>query len=315
MKEAQAKPPKSAACASSHSRLCPHYGGERFPMVPDPPQDTLRLPAAREAEPVRDKVRIRFRKGGDLRLVSHHDLMHCVERMFRRAALPFHSTEGFNPKPRMAFALSLALGIIGCEEVLELELDAWLPPEELHERLARQAPAGLEILSVSRIDRKTRAQVRRVCYRIAVPAARAADLPERCADLMANSMCWIDRTRPQPRRLDVRPYLRNLHVMPAPARGDSKTHSETDAPFLEMDLWVTPNGTVRPEEILGLLGLQDLLEAGAVLERTKLALHDEDQTPDSGPLGPPAARNVRSAGVKSTPRPAPLLPGPLSFDS
>src|SRR5580700_3488370 len=79
-------------------------------MVPDPPQDTLRLPAAPGAEPVRDKVRIRFRKGGDLRLVSHHDLMHVFERMFRRATLPFHSTEGFNPKPRMAFALSLALG-------------------------------------------------------------------------------------------------------------------------------------------------------------------------------------------------------------
>jgi radical SAM-linked protein len=304
-------------------------------MVPDPPQDTLRLPVARDAEPVRDKMRIRFRKGGDLRLVSHHDLMHCVERMFRRAALPFHSTEGFNPKPRMAFALSLALGIIGCEEVLELELDGCLSPEELHERLARQAPAGLEILSVRRIDRKIRAQVRRVCYRIAVPPARAADLPERCAALMANSICWIERIRPQPRRLDMRPYLRNLQVLSPPARSGQATGTNRMHPgrppegasvaqqspneelpiFLEMDLWVTPNGTVRPEEVLGLLGLQDLLEAGAVLERTKLALHDEDQTPDSGPLGPPAPRNVRSAGVKSSPRPAPLLPGPLSFDS
>jgi len=33
---------------------------------------------------VRDKVRIRFRKCGDMRLVSHHDLMRCFERMLRR---------------------------------------------------------------------------------------------------------------------------------------------------------------------------------------------------------------------------------------
>ena len=72
---------------------------------------------------VRDKVRIRFRKCGTLRLVSHHDLMRCFERMLRRAALPYHSTEGFNPKPRLIFALSLGLGIIGCQEVAELELD------------------------------------------------------------------------------------------------------------------------------------------------------------------------------------------------
>src|SRR5947209_15385925 len=108
---------------------------------------------------VRDKLRIRFRKHRDLRLISHHDLMRCFERMLRRAALPFHATEGFNPKPRMAFALSLALGIVGCEEVLELELDAWLSPEEIHERLTRQAPAGLEILSVRRIERKRKANV------------------------------------------------------------------------------------------------------------------------------------------------------------
>src|SRR5882672_8020811 len=103
---------------------------------------------------VRDKVRIRFRKGGELRLVSHHDLMRCFERMLRRADLPFHNTEGFNPKPRMAFALSLALGIEGCEEAVEMEMDVCLPPEELRERLIRQAPIGLEILSVRQIDRK-----------------------------------------------------------------------------------------------------------------------------------------------------------------
>src|SRR5262249_33981034 len=91
---------------------------------------------------VRDKVRIRFRKGGDLRLVSHHDLMRCFERMLRRAQIPFHSSEGFNPKPRTVFALSLALGIVGCEEVVELELDAEAPPDEIQQRLTRQAPPG-----------------------------------------------------------------------------------------------------------------------------------------------------------------------------
>src|SRR5437879_13282810 len=105
---------------------------------------------------VRDKLRIRFKKHSDLRLISHHDLMQCFERMLRRAALPFHSTEGFNPKPRLVFALSLALGVVGREEVVELELDAFVPPEEIHARLVQQAPAGLELLSVRRLDRKIR---------------------------------------------------------------------------------------------------------------------------------------------------------------
>src|SRR6202453_4046490 len=116
------------------------------------------------------KVRIRFRKAGDLRLISHHDLMRCWERMLRRAALPFHSTSGFNPKPRLVFLLSLGLGIDGRREVAELELDEPVPPEEVHARLRQQAPPGLDILEVRSIAANTRGQVKRVTYRIDVPS-------------------------------------------------------------------------------------------------------------------------------------------------
>jgi radical SAM-linked protein len=210
---------------------------------------------------VRDKVRIRFRKGGELRLVSHHDLMRCFERMLRRSGLPFHSTEGFNPKPRLVFALSLALGIVGCEEVVELELDELLPAEEIHSRLLAQAPAGLEILQVQRVDAKVGAQVRRVCYRVAIPGEQRVELAERITALLAAPHCWVERSRPQPRRLDIRCYIRDMRLR------------EVD---LEMDLEVTPQGTARPDEILRLLGLGDLLANGAVLERTRLETNDED---------------------------------------
>src|SRR5437867_1192216 len=135
----------------------------------------------RAVDPLKDKVRIRFRKGGDLRLVSHHDLMRCFERMLRRAELPFHSTQGFNPKPRLVFALSLALGVVGREEVVELELDAVVDPAEVRDRLARQAPAGLDILSARRIDPKTVAHVRGVGYSLELPDERRAGLLERIA--------------------------------------------------------------------------------------------------------------------------------------
>src|SRR5439155_1574358 len=162
---------------------------------------------------VRDKVRIRFRKCGDMRLVSHHDLMRCFERMLRRASLPYHATQGFNPKPRLVFALSLALGIVGCEEVAELELDAELSETEIHDRLTRQAPAGLEILSVRRMDPKRGAQVRRVRYRVPLSAPSPPDLSECAAGLLATTELWVERTRPQPRRINLRPYLHDLRVL------------------------------------------------------------------------------------------------------
>src|SRR5262245_60301564 len=112
----------------------------------------------------RDKHRIRFRKSGTLRLVSHHDLKRCFERMLRRAALPFASTEGFHPQPRLVFGLSLALGIVGHDEAADLLLTEEVPAEEVHARLARQAPPGLEILRVERVDPKARILARLATY-------------------------------------------------------------------------------------------------------------------------------------------------------
>lgn len=218
----------------------------------------------------RDKVRFRFRKTGDLRLVSHHDLLRCFERMLRRAALPFHSTEGFNPKPRLVLALPLPLGTAGLDEVAELELDAELPPEEVRDRLARQAPDGLAILSVERIAWKETAHVRQATYRVPLPPARRAGLEQRITDLLALPACWVERTRPEPRRLDLRPYLVAVRLLPH---------------HLEIDLRITPNGSARPEEVLEPLGLRDLLDAGAVVERTRLDLETEERCPpdEKGP--------------------------------
>src|SRR6185295_14793289 len=98
-----------------------------------------------------DKFRIRFRKSGDLRFLSHHDLMRSFERMLRRADLPFRSTSGFHPHPRVVFALSLPLGVVGLDEVVEVELNQELPAEDVLARLQLQAPAGLEFISARRI--------------------------------------------------------------------------------------------------------------------------------------------------------------------
>src|SRR5262245_4685643 len=97
------------------------------------------------------KIRLRFAKRDDLRLVSHHDLMRCVERMLRRAALPVAESQGFNPRPKVSFPLALALGIEGRREVLELELTEALAPEEVRDRLAAVAPPGLELAEAEAI--------------------------------------------------------------------------------------------------------------------------------------------------------------------
>ncbi len=294
-------------------------------MVAEPSQATFSVPSSAEvpspqlAPPLRCKYRLRFSKTGDMRLVSHHDLMHVMERMLRRAALPVAHTQGFHPQPRMVFALSLALGIAGCNEVLELELTESIDPESLQQRLAEQAPLGLAFRTVRRLEGKSSSLVRRAFYRLPLElegdsSARAgagALLEGRCRELLTQAHLWVERTRPVPRKLDIRPYLHEVSV-------------ENGA--LNLALWVTPTGTARPDEFGRLLGLDPLLHAGAFFERTDLEMMDEVTQPlpehltNSEEISPqqkdmlPEAHPPAEA-TKVAPRPTALVSGPLSFDS
>ena len=236
---------------------------------PDPSTSATLAPRPGPAS----KVRLRFSKGGSLRWLSHHDLMRAFERLLRRCALPFRRTQGFHPHPRLVFALSLPLGVVGCAEVAELELDENLTAEEVSDRLRAACPPGLEVLAAHTIAPSTTARVRGLCYGVALPEGRAEAVRPLLAEFLAARQWWIERRRPSggqaSRRLDLRAFVRDLRL--------------TDEPtWLEMDLWLTPAGTARPEEVLNALQLHDVLEAGGVLHRLRLELEDDSPTQPAG---------------------------------
>ncbi|OWK46521.1 TIGR03936 family radical SAM-associated protein [Fimbriiglobus ruber] len=237
------------------------------------------------AEPSGEKIRLRFRKDGTLRLLSHLDLMRCAERMLRRAEVPFKSTAGFHPTPRLVFALSLPLGVVGANEVVEIELTSPLTAEDVRGRLNRQAPPGLVFTAARTVDMKASAVPRRAVYFLPLPPDRAASLPPVVAELLARDKIWADRIRPKPRRVNVKPYIRAATVRPD---------------GLVLDLWVTGTGGAKADEIARLLGLGDVLDAGAVVERTDLEIHDETPPADDAPpAGPP-----ETAPLEHAPAPA-----------
>jgi radical SAM-linked protein len=203
-----------------------------------------------------DKARIRFRKSGDLRLVSHLDLMRSLERLLRRAALPFRRTEGFHPTPRLVLAQSLPLGVVGHHEVLELELTEEIEPDEVLRRLREQAPPGIEFLSARRIPVNVTARPRRAVYRVPCETECRSALPDRIATFLAAAEVWAERERPRPRAVNIRPYVESLTVA-------------DDA--LVISCWLTQEGSARADEIAAAVGVAD----PAVIERVDLELLDE----------------------------------------
>jgi radical SAM-linked protein len=226
------------------------------------------------------KIRLRFGKGFDLRLLSHKDLLRAFERLFRRAQVPIVHSRGFNPHPKIVFALSLPLGVVGLDEVVEIDLERPWPLDELRDRLLRQAPPGLTFHELRILPSKASAQVAGLCYRLPVPADALPALRVGIPELLARAECVVKRAKAPGQRVDLRPSIVDLRLVEIPDTGASAWHSA-----LELELRPAPAGTARPEEIISLLGQPDLLERGGVLERTRLWLVDElpTETPEGIP--------------------------------
>jgi radical SAM-linked protein len=214
------------------------------------------------------KVRLRFAKRGDLRLISHHDLLRCLERALRRAALPVARTRGFTPRPKLVFSQALALGIEGRREVLELELAEPMEPDEVRRRLAAVLPAGFDLLEAEPAPPGRPAQPHAACYRLALPAERRDAARAALAELLA-SPDWIVTRRRGDRQttFDLRPFVLDASI-------------DADG-VLRVRLKVEPSGSARPEELLEVLGLRDLLAAGCVLVRDDIELTPAPPAPQT----------------------------------
>lgn len=207
------------------------------------------------------KVRLRFAKQGDLRMVSHHDLLRCLERLLRRAAIPVAHSQGFNPRPQIVFALALALGVEGRREVVELDLDEPVPPDELLRRLRDAAPPGLEFLDAEAVPPGRPAHAAAVEYRLDVPDDRRAAAHAALERFLAGTSWPYTRHRPDRGRdvaVDLRPFVLDAGLDAAGA--------------LRLRVKIIPDGSARPEELLDALGLRDLLGQGSVLVRTEMEL-------------------------------------------
>lgn len=94
-------------------------------------------------------VRIWFDKTGEVKYISHLDLMRCFTRAIRRAKIPLWFTEGFNPRPYMQFALPLSLGMQSVCESVDIRIEGEITNAEIEKKLSAVMPVGLEIKSVT----------------------------------------------------------------------------------------------------------------------------------------------------------------------
>ena len=167
-------------------------------------------------------------------------------------------SQGYNPRPRISLPSPLAVGLTGLNEVLDFELDEWMRPAEVRQRLARQLPEGIVVNSVQSLPVKPDRRVNELSYRVALLGEHPVT-QQSLRRLVDADEALVDRNRDGTRKtVNVARFLRDARLN----RG-----------YLLLLLEVTQQGTARPEEVLQALGLDAGIHyrKGAI-ERTHVSL-------------------------------------------
>lgn len=191
------------------------------------------------------RLRLVFEKGDPVRFISHLDTMRTFARAFRRAGVPLSFSQGFNPHPKMSFALPLAVGATSSNDVLDIETEAPVEPQQIVVDVNGSLPAGFRVVSARRMEDggpSAMSEVGAAAYRSNLPTTNSmVDAGVVVDRFLCSRNVPIERRREgkPTHTVDIRPLVLRLN-----GRGDD------GGIVFEMVLRAGGSAGVRPDEVL-----------------------------------------------------------------
>ncbi len=253
---------------------------ERIETAGAKPLDPIR-PERSPIQPAQ-KMRFEFQKVGELRFLSHLELMRALMRALRRAGVPLAFTQGFNPQPRLSSAQALAVGIQGLRELGEVELVRRMEPEEMLARWNRHLPSELKILRAWEAPLNgpsLSAGVRGAVYEVQLApngwdrgVLNVLGATEACAAFLAQESIPVEASKKgKTVSLDARPLLQEFSAA-----------GRAGSPAWQMRVRVGPTGSVKPTAVMRSFlagrvppGDLDRMVSSLRIARTALALEGQ----------------------------------------
>ncbi len=156
-----------------------------------------------------------FEKSERLRHIGHLDIQRAVMRALRRSGLPVSYSKGFNPHILLTFASALSTGAAGRREIMDVQLDREVAPEEFIAAMNAAMPPEMQLSFAKPLDEKhiaLMAQVQAADYTITILDDAAAEklvsaLP---GFLAQESILTMRKTKSGMKETDIRPLLLEL---------------------------------------------------------------------------------------------------------
>jgi len=134
-----------------------------------PKRTTISQRALEPGDPVFPRLEVVYSKRGPAKFFGHLELMSIFTRALRRAAIPVCFSKGFHPKPKISFEDPLPVGVESDHEIFWINLAANIRPETVGEKLGRQLPRGLSVVSCRLAGKKGKARgILKTTYKIVI---------------------------------------------------------------------------------------------------------------------------------------------------
>ena len=252
----------SPACPVEGCRKCGICDGKEIRVMAGQGQEgrSLHLPRSRDwaargrirKRGAKQKIQLEFSKKGEARFISHLELAHLLYRASRRAELPLSYSEGFHPLPRIVFARALSVGVESLKEIVHLELEDRILPQEVRERLNKVLPEGMEIIEAREVLSFScpAASPLRTVYQISLDHLLSeGEIAGRIRKALEEKELLIDQERKGKRRtIDIRPLIERMEL---------REGTEAGRWGVELVLRNEEGRTAKPPEILEtVLGLK-----------------------------------------------------------
>ena len=96
-----------------------------------------------------------FDKFGEMKFISHLDLLRFFDRLLKKSQIPVKYSQGFHPRPKMSFGSPVSLGTEAYDELMDFELETPMSNEEVFKRLNSSNVVGFRVNKVEEVPRKS----------------------------------------------------------------------------------------------------------------------------------------------------------------
>ncbi|MEE9365842.1 MAG: TIGR03936 family radical SAM-associated protein [Dehalococcoidales bacterium] len=210
------------------------------------------------------RLRIKYRRGEEVKYISHLDIMRLWQRALNRAGIALAYSEGFHPHPKISLAAPLAVGVTSEAELMDIALTRQVSPHFFTAAVNQQLPADFEILQVVPIAESVpslQSQVRFAEYTLELETERGQKEVASAIDnlLSLEHLPWQHRRDTGTRHYDLRALIDDIWLI------DCQNKRCT----IGMRLRCDSGGSGRPEQVTAALGF---MEPPKSIHRTKLIL-------------------------------------------